>query len=87
MVRSDNTTEPVRCRLAELRTQAGLSQGKLSKASGIHVMLISKLERGVRKMNQVSLKTAIALGDALGIVDLRELLPEDKQLGEQEQKK
>ena len=50
-------------------------------------MMISKLERGVRRMDQVSLKTAIALADALAIVDLRELLPEEMQPGDQEQKK
>lgn len=87
MMNSENTTYTVRSRLAELRNAAGLSQGKLSKASGIHVMMISKLERGVRKMDQVSLKTAIALADALEIVDLRELMSEEMQPEDQEQKK
>ena len=72
-------------RLAELRTRAGLSQGKLSKASGIHVMAISKIERGVREMDKVTLKTAIALADALGVVDLRELLPRGRKQAEDEE--
>jgi len=74
-------------RLAELRTKAGLSQGKLSRATGIHVMVISKIERGVTKMENVTLKNAIALADALGVMDLRELLPEGKQAQGQEQNK
>lgn len=86
-MQTGNTDDQNKCRLAQLRTRAGLSQGKLSKLSGIHVMMISKLERGVRRMDQVSLKTAIALADALAIVDLRELLPEEKQTEDQEQKK
>ena len=72
--------EHVTSRLVELRTQAGISQGTLSKISGLHVMKISKIERGVTKMENVTLRTAISLADALGIVDLRELLPEDPQL-------
>ena len=66
-------------RLAELRAQAGISQGTLSKLSGVHVMKISKIERGVTNMENVTLKNAIALADALKILDLRELLPEKRE--------
>jgi len=66
-------------RLAELRAQAGISQGTLPKMSGLHVMKISKIERGVTNMENVTLKNAIALADALKILDLRELLPEKRE--------
>ncbi len=42
-------------------------------------MKISKIERGVTKMENVTLKNAIALADALEIMDLRELLYEEEE--------
>jgi len=42
-------------------------------------MKISKIERGVTNMENVTLKNAIALADALKILDLRELLPEKRE--------
>lgn len=59
--------------LAYLRTASGLSQGQLAEASGVNVMMISRLERGERLMENTTLKTALALADALS-VDVRELL-------------
>lgn len=82
MTNKDHTTS----QLAKLRAQVGISQGGLSKLAGVHVMKISKIERGVTKMENLTLKNAIALADALGIVDLRELLA-DKQPRDQAQKK
>lgn len=60
--------------LAYLRTKAGLTQAQLAQKTGKHVMYISKLERGDRHISGISLETAIALADALGVDDLRELM-------------
>lgn len=60
--------------LAYLRAKAGLTQAQLAQKTGKHVMYISKLERGDRQISGISLETAIAIADALGVDDLRELL-------------
>lgn len=69
-----NTESNSTARISYLRSRARISQGTLSKESGVNVMTISKLERGVAKMENLTLKNAIALADALGVQDLRELL-------------
>ena len=60
--------------LAYLRGVAGLSQGDLSKATGINTQMISRIERGERLMKNTTLETCIKLADALGVTDLRELV-------------
>jgi len=60
--------------LAYLRTEAHLSQSALAKSSGVNIRQIQRIENGEGKMENVTLKNAIALADALSIQDLRELL-------------
>jgi len=43
-------------------------------------MMISKIERGITKMENVPLKNAIALADALGVENHRQLLLEADQV-------
>lgn len=60
--------------LADARKRAGLSQTQLSKVSGVGVVAISKIERGVALLDNTTLKNAIKLADALYIQDLRDLV-------------
>lgn len=41
---------------AEIRKQLGLSQAEMAKAMGVHVMTLSKWERGERKPDNAALK-------------------------------
>jgi transcriptional regulator with XRE-family HTH domain len=52
-------------RLRMARAYTGLSQGELSRKSGIHNVQISKLERGVTK--EITGSTLRALCKALGV--------------------
>ena len=52
-------------RLRMARAYTGMSQGALSKKSGIHNVQISKLERGVTK--EITGSTLRALCQALGV--------------------
>ena len=60
--------------LAEIRKRNGLSQRQLAKASGVSASRIADIERGERDMRNASLATAVTLGDALKLKDLRKLL-------------
>ena len=60
--------------LAEIRKSNGLSQRQLAKASGVSASRIADIERGERDMRNASLATAVKLGDALKLKDLRKLL-------------
>lgn len=60
--------------LAEIRKRNGLSQRQLAKASGVSASRIADIERGERDMRNASLATAVKLGDALKLKDLRKLL-------------
>ena len=60
--------------LAEIRKRNGLSQRQLAKASGVSASRIADIERGERDMRNASFATAVKLGDALKLRDLRKLL-------------
>lgn len=60
--------------LAEIRKRNGLSQRQLAKVSGVSSSRIADIERGERDMRNASLATAVKLGDALKLKDLRKLL-------------
>lgn len=60
--------------LAEIRKDKGLSQRQLAKVSGVNVSRIADIERGRRDMRNASFATAVKLGDALKLKDLRKLL-------------
>lgn len=60
--------------IAYLRSLSGLTQKQLAAASNLPVTTISRLERGERSMSGVSLKIAVAIADALNLIDLRDLL-------------
>ena len=53
-------------KLIGFRKKAGLSQTELSKASGVHINIISRIERGERSANKLQLDTAAKLAKALG---------------------
>lgn len=53
--------------LAYHRHYAGLTQGELAAKSGVHINQIGKLERGEASPLNITLKTALALADALGV--------------------
>ena len=63
-------------KLAELRKQRGLSQRKLAAAAEIDNSKIERLEYGQNKIEDVSLKVAKRLADALGVT-MEELLKLD----------
>lgn len=60
--------------LAEIRKRNGLSQRQLAKVSGVSPSRIADIERGERDIRNASLATAVKLGDALKLKDLRKLL-------------
>lgn len=60
-------------KLARLRVERGLGQRELAERCGVYIRQIQGLESGSIKMENVSLKNALALADALG-VHPRELL-------------
>lgn len=59
--------------LKELRNKRGLTQRELAKRSGIPQSNIAQFESGTRGVSNMTLQTAIKLGDALRVKDLREL--------------
>ena len=63
-------------KFAELRKQRGLSQRKLAAAAEIDNSKIERLEYGQNKIEDVSLKVAKRLADALGVT-MEELLKLD----------
>ena len=52
-------------KLNELRTKTGLTQKQLSEASGVHINIISRIERGERSSDKLTLDTAARLAKAL----------------------
>ena len=59
--------------LKDVRTEKGISQGQIYKATGIYPSSISAWENGSRDFNKAQLQTVIKIADALGVTDLREL--------------
>lgn len=59
--------------LKELRTTAGMSLQELSKKSGVHYVKIAQIETGKINPENITLKNAIRLSDALGC-SVKELL-------------
>lgn len=59
--------------LKELRQAKGLTQEQLAEASGVPQPVISAYERGAKGWKNMPLERAIALADALGCEDLRNL--------------
>lgn len=55
------------------RLKAGLTQAQLSKASGVNIRQIQRVELGEAESGNLSAKNIIALADALG-VDVRALV-------------
>jgi len=60
--------------IKNLRKSKKLTLQALSDASGVPLRTIQKFEGGEANVENMRLGTAIALADALGINDLRELL-------------
>lgn len=63
---------------AELRKQRGLSQRKLAAAAGLTNSKIERLEYGQNRIEDLSIKCAKRLADALGIT-METLLELDEQ--------
>ncbi|PLS32106.1 helix-turn-helix protein [Bifidobacterium margollesii] len=59
--------------LKELREGANMSQTRLAELSGVPQQVISAYERGAKDWRNMPLERAIALADALGVTDLRQL--------------
>lgn len=53
--------------LADLRKAAGLTQKALADASSVNIRQIQKIESGEIQIGNITLKTAIALADALQV--------------------
>ena len=63
--------------LAKLRKNAGLTLKQLAAKSGVNYMKIHQIESGQIKAENIMLRTAQKLADALGC-DPKELLTEEK---------
>lgn len=59
--------------IKELRVIKGLSQKQLAEVSGMSVSQLQRLEYGERKVENLTVKTAIKLANSLG-VDIEELI-------------
>lgn len=59
--------------LKELRASARLTQAELAEKSGVPRDVIAKYETGAKDWRNMPLERAIALADALGVTDLRQL--------------
>lgn len=53
-------------KLNELRTKTGLTQKQLADTAGVHINIISRIERGERSASKLQLDTAAKLAKALG---------------------
>ncbi len=51
--------------LKEIRTQQGLSQSQLAKASGVSLRMLQKYEQGVRDLNKAQAETVYKLAKVL----------------------
>ena len=61
--------------LKEIRKAKGITQDELSEMCGVPKMTLSKIERGVAKIENVSFINAIKIADAL-CIDPHELIGE-----------
>ena len=61
-------------KIKHLRTAAGMTQRELAEKAGVNIRQIQKYEADQPEIGNVSLRITIALGDALGIDDLREFI-------------
>ena len=59
-------------RIKYIRSLRGLTQKELANRAHMSVSALQRIEYGERKVENLSLKTALALADALG-VDVEEL--------------
>lgn len=55
------------CKLAALRAARGLGQKELAERSRVYIRQIQAFESGERDIRNATLKTALALADALGV--------------------
>lgn len=62
--------------LKKIRLEKGLTQKDLAHASGVNIRQIQKYESGEYNAENMTLKNAIAIADALKI-DVRDLLKGD----------
>lgn len=60
--------------LKEIRKSRGLTQTQLAKASGLNPVQIARWESGAKPIENMTLRNAIRLGDALQVDQLRDLL-------------
>jgi len=65
--------------LESLRHGAGLSLHKLAELSGVNYMKIHQIERGKIKPENITLRTAQKLADALGC-EPKELMAPEQQI-------
>ena len=66
------------------REQAGLSQNKLAKLSGVSISTINEIENCV--VNDVRLSTVTTLAQKLGVDPLKLIVPSNFQLSEDDKK-
>lgn len=61
--------------LKRLRSEAGISQSKLSELSGVNLQMIQKYEQGVKDINKAQGETLYKLAQALkcNVEDLLEV--------------
>lgn len=71
--KAEESRDEAMSKLVYYRKLRGLSQSQLSELSGVNKMTISKIERGVAQMGNVTLANATALAKALG-VDTKDLI-------------
>jgi len=65
--------------LESMRQAAGLSLHKLAEKSGVNYMKIHQIERGKIKPENITLRTAQKLADALGC-EPKELMAPEQQI-------
>ena len=54
-------------KIAQLRAERGLGLRELAELSGVNIRQIQGIEGGTSKIENTSLKNALALADALGV--------------------
>lgn len=59
--------------LKDIRTEKGLSQSELAKASGVNLSMIQFYEQGRRDINKAQAIVVVKLADALGC-DVKKIL-------------
>lgn len=60
--------------LKQLRKSKGLSQQALADLAGVNIRQIQKYESGEYNPNNMTLKNAVSIADALENADIRDLL-------------